>query len=383
MRTCGVFGAIVLAIIMVPLLVVTILFNGFGQTVLSSASFVAKLNPQNLQKQFNEALPYLIATALQNPDDTDSKRLLTTLFPDPTVQTTALTVLPQLITAMNGDYSAASQQSIMGKNLDQLIGDMVDAAPDCSASEESALVIALNGKRDLQENVCKPQDPKVRANLAHYFATQLSDGLSGKTLRDNPDNPTTTATMADVTTTITTLKAAATQSLAWPAILLVLIIALAVRSLRELFGWVGGLLSVSGLLGLPIAFLNKSLITLDLHALVLRDAPQQAGIILPFLTIFEDAVFGEYVHWITTAYSIIVGVGIICVIIALTLRQRTKPSNGVLAPLPGTPHAVIAGNDGTTAPVAVEIDTEVIPIGHVTKPFSTEESPATTDAHKF
>jgi hypothetical protein len=189
--------------------------------------------------------------------------------------------------------------------------------------------------------------------------------------------------MADVTATITALKAAATQSIAWPAVLLVLIIALAVRSVRELFGWMGALLSVSGLLGLPIAFLNKSLITLDLHDLVMQNAPQQAGIILPFLTIFDDAVFADYVQWITQAYSIEIGLGVVLVIVALLLRQRQQPANSVLAPLPGTPYAQIAGNDGTTAPVAVDVDTGIIPVGHVTKPLSTEETSATTDAHKF
>lgn len=383
MRTCGVFGAVVLAIIMVPLLVFAILFNGFSQTVLSSPRFIAKLNPQNLQSQFNEALPYLVVTALQNPDDTDSKRLITTLFPDPTVQTVATAALPTLITQMNGDYSIAAQHKVMGDNLTQMMGNIITTAPVCSTSQESAISIALNGKRALGETLCNPQDPAVRSELTNYFSTQLSDALSGKTLLDNPKNPTTTATMADVTTTITTLKVAATQSLTIPAILLVLIIALAVRSLRELFGWAGALMSISGLLGLPIAFLNKSLITLDLHALVMRDAPQQAGIILPFLTIFEDAVFGEYVRWITTAYATVLGVGIMLVIIALTLQRRNKPLNTALAPMPGTPNAVIAGNDGTTAQVAVEVDTAEIPIGHVTKPLSTEEASATTDAHKF
>lgn len=383
MRTCGVFGAVVLAIIMVPLLIFAILFNGFSQTVLSSPSFIAKLNPQTLQRQFNEALPYFIATALQNPNDSDSKQLLTSLFPDPTVQTVASTALPQLITAMNGDYSANGQRSVMDTSLTPLLTTMITDAPACTPSQESSISIALKGNRALGETLCNPQDPTVRSALSHYIATQLSDGLSGKSLLDHPKNPTTTATMADVTANITTLKVAATQSLTVPAILLVLMIALAVRSLRELFGWVGGVLSISGLLGLPIAFLNKSLITLDLHALVMRDAPQQAGMILPFLTIFEDAVFGEYVRWITTAYATVLGVGIILVIIALTLRRQYKPLNTALAPMPGTPNAVVAGNDGTTAQVAVEIDTAEIPIGHVTKPLSTEEASATTDAHKF
>jgi hypothetical protein len=383
MRTCGVFGAVVLAIILVPLFVFTILFNGFSQTVLSSASFVAKLNPQNLQKQFNDALPYLMVTALENPDDANSKRLFTTLFPDPTVQTVASTVLPTLIAEMNGDYSTTGQQNVIDANLAPLLTTMIDTAPACSASQESTIAIALNGKRALGETLCNPQDPAVRSELTTYFTTQLRDALSGKTLQDNPENPTTTATLADVTATVTTLKIAATQSLAWPAIVLVLIIALAVRSLRELFGWLGALFSISGLLGLPIAFLNKSLITLDLRALVMRDAPQQAGIILPFLTIFEDEIFGEYVRWITTAYATVLGVGIVLVIVALMLRRQHKPLNTALAPMPGTPNAVVAGNDGTTAQVAVEVATAEIPIGHVTKPLSTGEASATTDPHKF
>ncbi|NBU65317.1 MAG: hypothetical protein EBS29_12585 [Chloroflexia bacterium] len=383
MRTCGVLVAVVLAIIMVPLLVFTILFNGFAQTVLSSTSFVAKLNPKNLQSKFNEALPYLIATALQNPEESDSKQLFTSLFPDPTMQTIASTALPQLITAMNGDYSTTGQQSVIDTTLDPIITTVLSDAPACTQSQESAMAIALKGQRPLGETLCNPQDATVRKALTSYITTQLRDGLSGKTLLDNPDNPTTTATMADITTAIATLKASATQSVAWPAILLVLIIAFAVRSLRELFGWLGTLLVVSGLLGLPIAFLNKSLVTLNLHDVVMQNAPKQAGIFLPFLTIFDDAVFVDYVQWITHAYYIMVGVGVVLVIVALTLRQRNTSSNTVLAPLPGTPYAQVAGNDGTTAPVAVEVDTEVIPVGDVTKPLSTEETSSTTDSHKF
>lgn len=383
MRTCGVLGAVVLAIIMVPLLVFAILFNGFSQTVLSSARFVAKLNPANLQQQFNQALPYLIVTALENPDTPENKQLFTSLFPDPTVQAMASSILPTLIAQMNGDYSLATQQNVIDTRLAPLLATMFDAAPSCSASQESAIAIALKAKRALGETLCNPQDSALRSALAGYFTTQLSDALSGKTLQDNPDNSTTTATMADVSATIAMLKVAATQSLVWPAIVLVLIIALAVRSLRELFGWLGGVIGMSGLLGLPIAFLNKSLITLDLRALVIQEAPQQAGIILPFLTIFDDAVFDDFVQWITNAYSISVGVGIALAIMAFLVRRRTPPENVVLAPLPGTPNATVAGNDGSTAQVTVNVDTELIPLGQITKPLSTEDASPTTDAHKF
>ena len=88
-------------------------------------------------------------------------------------------------------------------------------------------------------------------------------------------------------------------------------------------------------------------------------------------------------RWITTAYTTVLGVGIVLVIIALMLRRQHKPLNTALAPMPGTPNAVVAGNDGTTAQVAVEVATAEIPIGHVTKPLSTEEASATTDPHKF
>lgn len=383
MRSCGVFGAVLLAIVMVPLLVFALLFNGFSQTVLRSPSFVAKLSPQNLQRQFNEALPYLVVNALQKPEDPDSKQLITSLFPDPMVQTMAIATLPKVFMQLNGDYSTATRQKIMGEDLKQMIGSIMSAAAECTFAQESTISIALKAKRPIGETLCNPREQTTRNELTGSIATQLRDGISGKPLLDNPKNPTTIASIAEFTSTITTLEVAATQSLTGPAILLVLIIALAVRSLRELFGWVGGLLSISGLLGLPIAFLNKSLITIDLHALVIQNTPQQAGFILPFLTIFEDPIFGDYVRWITTAYATILGVGIFLVMVALLWRREKKPLPSVISPMPGTPAPILGGNDGTTTPVAVEVETSEIPIGHVTKPLNPNDTTSATDLHNF
>ncbi|MFN5933950.1 MAG: hypothetical protein ACK46D_06595, partial [Roseiflexaceae bacterium] len=84
-----------------------------------------------------------------------------------------------------------------------------------------------------------------------------------------------------------------------------------------------------------------------------------------------------------TAYSVCAGVGVVLVVVALLLTPRRPSTPVVLEPLPGTPPAHSGGNDGSTAPVAVELDTNAIPIGKVTGPLTPEDASATTDAHQF
>lgn len=59
MRTCGILSALLLAVIAVPALAVSVLYNGVAQTILVSPSFVASLDPNSMQLRYQQIAPYI------------------------------------------------------------------------------------------------------------------------------------------------------------------------------------------------------------------------------------------------------------------------------------------------------------------------------------
>lgn len=383
MRTCSVIGAVLLSMIAIPMIIGSIVLNGFTNVVLSNPAFVANLSPERMQARVIEALPAIMSAAVANPSDTDTNDIFNTLFPDPTVRNIAREQMPVIVEKMNGDYSVASLERVLNADMPQLMQQVVTAAPACTPAQESDLVALMHAERDLGDSVCQPQDSAVRQQLATYIEVRVRAALQGDTLTANADNPLTTMQMRDITTAIDGITQTARQGIIWPAMLVIIILALAVRTIRGLLGWVGGLAFVSGGIGMAGALAGRSLVNLDMAAALTRNFPEQSQIITPFLTIFDVPVFDAYAHWLIVVFGACIGVGGLLAIIAAVMRSPSTAAPAVLAPLPGTPHAQVTGNDGTTAPVAVEIDTDAIPIGKVTGPLVAEPASATTDAHQF
>ena len=140
---------------------------------------------------------------------------------------------------------------------------------------------------------------------------------------------------------------------------------------------------MSGAGGMGIAALSQSLLSIDVTRELAQHMPDQAQIIIPFVSLIDGDVFRTYVAWLMTVSTACAVVGVVLVIAALFLTPRRPSTPVVLAPLPGTPAAHSSGNDGTTAPVAVELDTNAIPIGKVTGPLAPDDTSAATDAHQF
>jgi hypothetical protein len=367
----------------IPMIIGSILINGFAYTVLTNATFVANLSPARIQAQVIAAIPALLNTTVMNPDDSETTDIYNTLFPDPTVRNIAREQMPALMASMDGDFSPAQLTQTLATTVPELMTQVVASAPPCTASQERDLMAIIKASRDLGDSLCAPQDPATRQQLVGYLSQQMTAALRGDTLTQDTTNPLTAMQTQDMTNAITNITLTARQGIIWPVTLVIIILALAVRSIRGFCGWLGGLSLISGAGGMGIAALSQSLLTIDLARELTQRMPEQSQIITPFLSLIDGAVFPPYVSWLMTAYSVCTGVGAVLVVVALFLTPRRPNTPVVLTPLPGTPPAHSSGNDGSTAPVAVELDTNAIPIGKVTGPLAPEDASATTDAHQF
>lgn len=383
MRTCSILTAVILSMLAIPMIIGSILINGFAYTVLTNATFVANLSPARIQAQVIAAIPALLNTTVMNPDDSETTDIYNTLFPDPTVRNIAREQMPALMASMDGDFSPAQLTQTLATTVPELMTQVVASAPPCTASQERDLMAIIKASRDLGDSLCAPQDPATRQQLVDYLSQQMTAALRGDTLTQDTTNPLTAMQTQDMTNAITNITLTARQGIIWPVTLVIIILALAVRSIRGFCGWLGGLSLISGAGGMGIAALSQSLLTIDLARELTQRMPEQSQIITPFLSLIDGAVFPPYVSWLMTAYSVCTGVGAVLVVVALFLTPRRPNTPVVLTPLPGTPPAHSSGNDGSTAPVAVELDTNAIPIGKVTGPLAPEDASATTDAHQF
>lgn len=383
MRTCSILTAVILSMLAIPMIIGSILINGFAYTVLTNATFVANLSPARIQAQVIAAIPALLNTTVMNPDDSETTDIYNTLFPDPTVRNIAREQMPALMASMDGDFSPAQLTQTLATTVPELMTQVVASAPPCTASQERDLMAIIKASRDLGDSLCAPQDPATRQQLVDYLSQQMTAALRGDTLTQDTTNPLTAMQTQDMTNAITNITLTARQGIIWPVTLVIIILALAVRSIRGFCGWLGGLSLISGAGGMGIAALSQSLLTIDLARELTQRMPEQSQIITPFLSLIDGAVFPPYVSWLMTAYSVCTGVGAVLVVVALFLTPRRPNTPVVLTPLPGTPPAHTSGNDGSTAPVAVELDTNAIPIGKVTGPLAPEDASATTDAHQF
>ncbi|MFM7677632.1 MAG: hypothetical protein ACKO83_02150 [Roseiflexaceae bacterium] len=383
MRTCSILTAVLLSMLAIPMIIGSILINGFTYVVLTDATFVANLSPARIQAQVITAIPALLNSTVMNPDDSETADIYNTLFPDPTVRNIAREQMPALMASMDGDFSPERLTQTLATTVPELMTQVVESAPPCTANQERDLIALINASRDLGDSLCAPQDPATQQQLVSYLNQQVTAALRGDTLTQDTTNPLTTMQTQDMTDTISNITLTARQGIIWPATLVIIILALAVRSIRGFCGWLGGLSLISGAGGMGIAALSQSLLTIDVASELAQRMPDQSQIITPFLSLIDGTMFPPYVSWLMTVYSACAVAGAGLVVVALILTPRRPSTPVVLAPLPGTPSAQSSGNDGITAPVAVELDTNAIPIGKVTGPLAPDEANAATDAHQF
>ena len=72
MRTCSLLIAVILSMLAIPLIIGSILINGFTHIVLTDATFVANLSPARIQAQVIAAIPALLNSTVTNPNDSET-----------------------------------------------------------------------------------------------------------------------------------------------------------------------------------------------------------------------------------------------------------------------------------------------------------------------
>ncbi|MFZ9856978.1 MAG: hypothetical protein ACO3F2_01415 [Roseiflexaceae bacterium] len=345
MRTCSIIGASLLSLIAVPALAFAVVFYGFAQIVLGSPSFVAKLEPANIEAQIRKAAPYLVASALTNPNDPDNQQLVNDLLPDPAMRAMVTTLMPMLLEVTNGDLSSASLAQ-----LDSHITQIIAQAPPCSAEVEAAYAQAIAGTGTLPGELCRPSDAVLALKMATRLADelrQLFDGIAQAPLT-TPDGDTALSPQLmsqDITASIAAVRANAGQGFILPLTLIVLILALAVRSLRELLGWSGGILLFAGLIGLGVAFASGSLLAIDWQSTFRQELQgPELNLALIVFELFDTDAFGPLVSWINTVNGGMAIGGLVAMIASAFLPRPVRlatapvgadPSVGAIPTMPG------------------------------------------------
>jgi len=365
MRTCGILSALLLAIIAIPALAVSILYNGVAQTVLMSPSFVASLDPKSMQARYQSVAPYLMQDALTEADGPDS--LLTGLFPDPTTRATAR----QILSVALANTSPTTLPQTIDANLTTAIVQILSAAPPCTPAAEVAILDALS-RNQLPTFDCAPRT----ATIQQQIATESSQILQQSLTQVTKVHPIFRYTPQDVTNRITEIRAGAGQSLILPATLIVMMVALAVRSRRQLFGWLSGVFIAAAIVGLLLTFASMTLITNQLELFITQQLPAQAGLLLPLVSLANDQSFPEFIAWSNRAFVIMLGIGVIGSVISFASPKPFATKPRMSQPLGPQMSSI---GDGSTNRVKTDYETDAL----FADPRNTHQLPPGLDTSKL
>lgn len=366
MRTCGILSALFLAIIAVPALAVSILYNGIAQTILVSPNFIENIDPISMNARYQQSAPYVVQRALTEADTPDA--LQTVLFPDATTRATVRQLLPQVLPSITNDVSPTTWDQTFDKNVATVIAKAFEASPPCTPEIESAIGVTL-AQNQLPEFTCAPTNTQ---QLVDHANTIMRDSFR----RITEVRPLFQYTTQDVANRINQLRAGAGQSLMLPATLIIMMVAFAVRSRRQLFGWISGvLLSASGL-GLLLTYWGGTYTTTNLDALIMQEYTQYAEFLLPLASLINDSEFSTFLAWSTRAFLIVMGGGIIGILVAALLPKPINSIPRTSQPLGGQMSSI---GDGSTNRVKTDYETDAF----ATDPSNTLQLPPGLDTSKL
>ena len=368
MRTCGILSALLLTVIAVPALAVSVLYNGVAQTILVSPSFVASLDPNSMQLRYQQIAPYIVHNALTEPESPDS--LLTALFPDATTRTTVRQILPDII-AQHAEATPDTLTQAFDAHLTAVIMQTFRDAPPCTVEGDAAMMATV-ARNQLPSLECAPTTAAMQQQVidgANQVIRQAFDQISAV-------QPLFRYTTQDVANRINEARAGAGQSLILPATLIIMVVALAVRSRRQLFGWVSTLLLATAIIGMLLTYAIRLFTPSQLTTVMIQDLPTQAEILLPVIALLSDSAFPAFITWSPRTFLLILGSGITGGVIALVLPKpvTTKPRTSQ----PLGPQTPIIG-DGSTNRVKTDYETDAI----LTNPGNTLQLPPGLDTSKL
>lgn len=359
MRTCSIIGAGLLSLIAVPALAFAILFYGFAQIVLGSPEFVAKLEPANLEAQMRKAAPYMVASALNNPNDPDSQTLLDELLPDPGTRAMATELMPLLLEGSQGNPSA----DLLAK-LDTQVATMYDQAPACSPDDDAAYAQAIAGAGELPSVFCRPSDPTVQQQAIAMTTSSIRQMFADLNQMPLPNTDGTSTNRSPevmgqgIAETIAATRANAGQGFVVPLTLMVLVLVLAVRSVRALLAWSGGILLFAGLIGLGMAFTSGSILAVDWKTTLTQEIQgPELNIALIFVELFTADAFSALVSWLSQTNTILVGVGAVAMLLSAFIKSPAQPAratataNPAASAIPSMSGGTSMQDPGATQPI--------------------------------
>lgn len=349
MRTCGILSALLLAVIAVPALAISIIYNGIAQTILISPSFVESIDPSSMNARYQQSVPYLVQRALTEPDTPDS--LQNVLFPDATTRATVRQILPQALQSTT-DLSRTTWDQTFDKNLATAIIQTFEAVPACTPDIEATLSSTL-AQNQLPAFTCAP----TNALLEQKVIDSTNQILRSAFNRMTDVQPLFQYTTQDVANRISELRNGAGQSLMLPATLIIMVVAFAVRSRRQLFGWMSGILLATAGLGLLLSYWGGTRAASNLDALIIQEYAEFAELLLPLISLINDSAFSLFLAWATRVFLIMLGSGIVGLIIAMLSPKPVANMPRTSQPLGG--HMPSIG-DGSTNRVKTDYETNAL-----------------------
>ncbi len=350
MRTCSILSALCITVFAIPAIVISVLAIGITQTVLVSPRFVERLTPQSINTHYAHIGPYVLRQALDQPDGPDT--LVTVLFPDATARATARHILPPLLDSSGGDLSPSVVTQMLDTRLVPLIAQTLNTAPACTADEERTLTNVL-ANNQMPSIKCAPTNPQLTEQVITTTSALIRQSFDRILLA----SPLFRYTTQDVTIRVADARAGALQSIMFPATLVIIVIALAVRSRRQFFGWIGGILLATTAVGLPITLSSVTIPVDTIEQFLIREIPEAIGVLLPVLIALSDAAFPESLLWATWTLLIMFGVGLVASMIAIA-----SPSAQSSIPRTSQPLAakMPINGDGSTLRVKTDFETDAL-----------------------
>ncbi|MFZ9859035.1 MAG: hypothetical protein ACO3F2_11965 [Roseiflexaceae bacterium] len=362
MRTFGILSALLLAVIAVPALAISVLYNGIAQTILVSPSFIANVDPEIINTRYQYIAPYVVHNAL-------TTSTAATLLPDETTRATIQPVLTQVLST--NTLTSATPMDAFDMLVTQVVTQTLRTAPPCTTDAESRIIATL-ARKQLPQLDCAPTTPALEQQIVD-MTNQVLHQTFDSVMRGNQ---LVRFTSQDVTNQLNSIRTGARQSIMIPATLIIMVVALAVRSRRQLFGWISSIVVATAGIGALITFWLGSGVAPTVEQFIIQTFTQQAGILLPLVIAMTDSAFPPFLSWATRIFFIMLGGGIIGMVIAVVLPKPITMPARISTPLG---HQAQIVNDGSTNRVKTDYETDAF----IADPSNTLQLPPGLDTSKL
>ena len=306
------------------------------QSAFNADLYIRALDEENVYQRLPELTAQSLSMAAQRPErngmlslfrnlsDQEWQTLVTELFPPDVLRNMAVDMVTQIMAYLNGESNQvvlsltnlkAYLQSPEGINA---VYGMLKAEPDCTVEQLTAM--ALNQQA---LTLCNPPESFMFVDLRPIVKTEIKNAMT--LIPEQMIIVSTDGNRVQTLRNLKTLRLFMRLSPLVPVLCLLVVTALAVRSLNDWLTWWGYPLLIAGLVSMSLSVLSGPMASVTFRLFIAPALP--AALPPDIVSVFRDltaTIVRDAVQPILLVAGIMALIGLIMVALTFLLRKRLQ-----------------------------------------------------------